>query len=207
MQINIMGWLTVGWAVAALAAQQRWGSRGLQAVAAMTGVLLIYNIASLIPLRGLDAAWQRSIEQIGREAPPARTVFVINDFDWFMVYASLSWGEAEPGVDRLGSAPQPEPVFKWIGVGSDLLRHPDRTADQHAEQLRGEIDRAFALGYDVLISQEWEFDRARFAATVGILNNHAHTDAMWRTLHEHYEAAPAFEDPLAGRYYRLREKP
>ncbi len=207
MQINIMGWLTVGWMLVAIAAGRRWGGRGLAASAAATITLLAYNIWSLAPLRGLDGAWQRSIAHIGNEAPPARTVFVINDFDWFMVYASLHWGKAEPGIDGLGPAPQAQPVFKWIGVGSDLLRHADWSVEQHVAALRTDIDRALALGYDVLISQQWELDEPGLAATIGTLSNQSHTGAIWQMLHARYRAEKAFEDPLGGRFYHLRPNP
>ena len=204
MQINIMGWLTVGWMLVASAACGRWGVRGLAAAGAAPLLLLAYNIWSLAPLRGLDGAWQRSVAHIGQQAPPARTVFVINDFDWFMVYASLHWGKAEPGVATLGPAPQEKPVFKWIGVGSDLLRHSDWSVEQHVAGLQAQIDRALELGYDVLISQQWELDEAGLQATISILNNQSHTGPIWHLLHERYRAEPAFDDPVAGRFYRLR---
>jgi hypothetical protein len=204
MQINIMGWLTIGWTLVAIAAWQRWGARGLRASAAATLALLAYNIWSLAPLRGLDGAWQRSVDHIGREAPPARTVFVINDFDWFMVYGSLYWGQAEPGVGGLGPAPQAQPTFKWIGIGSDLLRHADWSVERHVASLQDNIDRAMDLGYDVLINQPWELDAPGLVASLGPLNNRAHASAFWRMLHTRYRADKAFEDPLGGRFYRLR---
>jgi hypothetical protein len=207
MQINIMGWLTVGWMLVAIAACGRWGVRGLAAAGAAPLVLFAYNIWSLAPLRGLDGAWQRSVAHIGQDAPPARTVFVINDFDWFMVYASLHWGQAEPGVATLGSAPQEKPVFKWIGVGSDLLRHSDWTVEQHVAGLQAQIDRAFELGYDVLISQQWELDGPGLAATIGTLSNQSHAGAIWRMLHARYRADKAFDDVLGGRFYHLRRNP
>jgi hypothetical protein len=207
MQINIMGWLTVGWMLIAIAAYERWRANGLWATGALTAALLAYNIWSLAPLRGLDAAWLRTIDHIGREAPLARTVFVINDLDWFMVYASLTWGQAEPGVKKLGPAPQSQPAFKWIGVGSGLLRHADRSAEQHAVDLQEEIDRALDLGYDVVISQQWELDRAQLAETMAILSNRSHSGAIWNMLHDQYRADLAFDDPLGGRYYHLHRKP
>lgn len=204
MQINIMGWLTIGWMLVALAACRQWGERGLRTMGAATLVLFIYNLASLAPLRGLDGKWARSIEHIAEVAPPARTVFVINDFDWILVYATLHWGLTEPGVDALGPAPQATPIFKWIGIGSDLLRHADWNADQHVAALRAQLDRAIELGYDVLISQQWELDQAGLQATISILNNQSHTGPIWHLLHERYRAELAFDDPVAGHFYRLR---
>jgi hypothetical protein len=191
----------------AVAAHRHWGRRGLRAVGVATFVLLAYNIASLAPLRGLDGKWARSIEHIGDVAPPARTVFVINDFDWILVYATLHWGLTEPGVDALGPAPQSSPNFKWIGIGSDLLRHAEWSVDQHVAGLRAQLDRALGLGYDVLISQQWELDQAGLQATISILNNQSHTGPIWHLLHERYRAELAFDDPLAGRFYRLRPIP
>lgn len=207
MQINIMGWLTVGWMLVAIVACGRWGVHGLAVAGAAPLVLLAYNIWSLAPLRGLDGAWQRSVAHIGHDAPPARTVFVINDFDWFMVYASLFWGQAEPGVAALGPAPQEKPVFKWIGVGSDLLRHSDWSVEQHVAGLQAQIDRALELGYDVLISQQWELDEPGLAATIGTLSNQSHAGAIWRMLHARYRADKAFDDVLGGRFYQLRRIP
>ncbi len=63
------------------------------------------------------------------------------------------------------------------------------------------------LGYDVLISQQWELDEAGLQATISILNNQSHTGPIWHLLHERYRAEPAFDDPVAGRFYRLHRAP
>jgi hypothetical protein len=101
MQVNVMGWLTAGWALALVAAQRRWGPRALGALTAATVALLAYNVWSLAPLRGQDSQWQRTAERLERDADPARTVFLLHDFDWTMVYAPRTAGFAEVQVDRL----------------------------------------------------------------------------------------------------------
>ena len=132
---------------------------------------------------------------------------MINDFDWILVYATLHWGLTEPGVDALGPPPQASPTFKWIGIGSDLLRHAEWDADRHAAALGAQLDRALGLGYEVLISQQWELDEAGLQATISILNNQSHVGPIWHLLHERYRAELAFDDPVAGRFYRLHRAP
>ena len=70
MQINVMGWLTVAWALVLVAARRRYGGRGLAVLAGLTVALFAYNVWSLAPLRGLDSAWQRAIERLEHEAVP-----------------------------------------------------------------------------------------------------------------------------------------
>ena len=55
----------------------------------------------------------------------------------------------------------------------------------------------------MLISRQWELDQAQLEATISILNNQSHTGPIWHLLHERYHAELAFDDPLAGRFYRL----
>ena len=204
MQINIMGWLTAGWALTAVAVRRRWPRRGLAAMAGLAALLLAHNVWSLAPLRGLDSAWHRAIEHVGREANPERTVFVIHDFDWTMVYASLHWGFALPGVDTLAPAPQATPLFKWIGLASNIIVNPGWDADRIVADLRDQIDHALELGYDVVIARLWELDGAQLEATTGTIANNSHASAIGRMLHRDYSATFAFEDPLAGRFYRLQ---
>jgi hypothetical protein len=97
---------------------------------------------------------------VEREADPSRTVWLMHDFDWAMVYGSLHWGSAEPGSDTLGPAPQAAPKFKWIGVTGQVLRHPDWSDERQVADLRRQIDRALELGYDVLVVRLWDMDLA-----------------------------------------------
>lgn len=207
MQINVMAWLTVGWALTLTAARDRYGRRGLAALAALTAALFAYNVWSLAPLRGLDSAWQHAIERMERAADSDRTVWLMHDFDWAMVYGSLHWGTAEPGTDDLGPAPQEEPKFKWIGFTGQVLRHPDWSDERQVEDLRRQIDRALDLGYDVLVVRLWGMDLPQLEVATGMVASSARLDALRRLLHDDYVATQAFIDPVAGTVDRLRKKP
>ena len=213
MQINVMAWLTPGWALVLTAARRLrppGAFAGLRppgafaGLAALTVALLAYNVWSIAPLRGLDTAWKRTIEHVGREADPARTVFLIHDFDWTEIYASLQWGMTDPGTRALGPAPQDAPRFKWIGLASEALRHPEWSADRQVAELRRQIDRAMALGYDVVVARLWDMDETRLEITTVRIVDSEQLSALRTMLHGDYTARFLFDDPLAGRFYRLQ---
>jgi hypothetical protein len=209
MQLNVMAWLTVGWAVVLVAVgeRRRWGRRGLAGLAGLSAALLAYNVWSLEPLRGLDSAWEGAIERMEREASPSRTVWLMHDFDWAMVYGSLYWGLNEPGTEALGPAPQKDPKFKWIGFTGQVLRHPDWSDQELADDLRRSIDRALDLGYDVLVVRLWGMDLAQLEVATGMVASSARLDALRRELRDDYIATQAFIDPVAGAVDRLKKKP
>jgi len=207
MQINVMGWLTVGWMLVLLAALRRWGRKGLAALAGLSVALFAYNVWSLAPLRGLDGRWRSAVERLEKDADPARTVFVLHDFDWAMVYASLHWGPAEPGVGALGPAPQALPKFKWIGFTGQVLRHPEWNTEAHVADLRRQIDRALELGYDVLVARLWPMEQKQLETETGMVADSARLAALHRMLRADYTATLAFDDPVAGPFHRLRRAP
>ena len=207
MQINVMAWLTPAWALVLVAARQRWGRNGLAALGGLTAALLAYNVWSLAPLRGLDSRWQQAIERLEARADPARSVFVLHDFDWSMIYASLHWGPAEPGIAALGPAPQALPKFKWIGFTGQVLRHPDWSTEAHVADLRRQIDRALELGYDVFIARLWPMEQKQLETETGMIADGARLAALQRMLHADYTATLAFDDPVAGPFHQLRRAP
>lgn len=204
MQINVMGWVTPAWALVLLAAHRRWPARGLAAMAGLTVALFAYNVWSIAPLRGLDSKWRGAIERLEQQSDPARTVFLLHDFDWTMVYASLHWGTSEPGVTTLGPAPQAIPRFKWIGFTGEVLRHPDWSTERHVEVLRRQIDRALDLGYEVLVVRLWDIGETQLITETGMVADAARLGALQRMLRTDYVATPAYVDPVAGSIYRLR---
>ncbi len=203
MQINVMAWVTPAWALTLLAVRRRWPARGLPAMAGLTVALFAYNVWSIAPLRGLDSKWRQAIERLEQQGDPSRTVFLLHDFDWTMVYASLHWGTAEPGVAELGPAPQARPKFKWIGFTGTVLRHPDWSTEQHVEALRRQIDRALELGYEVMVVRLWDIPEAQLLTETGMVAHPARLGALQRMLRTDYVATPASVDPVAGSIYRL----
>ncbi len=204
MQINVMAWVTPAWALALLAARRRWPTRGLAAMAALTVALFAYNVWSIAPLRGLDSKWRLAIERLEQHGDPARTVFLLHDFDWTMVYGSLHWGTSEPGTAQLGRAPQAVPKFKWIGFTGEVLRHPDWSTEQHVEALRRQIDRALELGYEVQVVRLWDIPDAQLLTETGMVADAARLGALQRMLRTDYVATPVLIDPVAGSVYRLQ---
>jgi hypothetical protein len=169
--------------------------------------LLAYNVWSLAPLRGLDGKWRQAIERLEREAPPDRTVFVLHDFDWAMIYASLHWGTVEPGTGVLGPAPQARPKFKWIGFTAEVLRHPEWTTAAHVADLRRQIDRALDLGYDVLLARLWPMERKQLETETGMVADRQRLAALHRMLRTDFTATLAFDDPVTGPFHQLRRVP
>ncbi|MFO1160510.1 MAG: hypothetical protein U1E60_16850 [Reyranellaceae bacterium] len=207
MQINVMAWLTVGWALLLVVVRRRRGVRGLAALGSLTVALLAYNVWSLAPLRGLDSAWQRAIERLERESDPSRTVWLMHDFDWAMIYGSLHWGWTEPGTAELGPAPQARPRFKWIGFTGQVLRHPDWSDQRLVDDLRQQIDRALELGYTVLVIRLWDMDLPQLEVATGMVASSARLEALRRLLHDDYVTSPAFVDPIVGSVHRLQRRP
>ena len=206
MQINVMPWLTVGWALVLVAARQRWGRPALAWLAALPVLLLAYNVWSLSPQRGGDSAWRRAFATIEQKADPARTVFLIHVFDWAYVYASLYAGPQDFGVDTLGPAPQAEPKFKWIGFAHQALWHPDWSDERQVADMERQIDRAFELGYEVLVLRLWRIDERQLEKDTNTIAAGSRVAALREALHRDYVATPAFDDPMLGPVDRLQRK-
>jgi hypothetical protein len=207
MQINVMPWLTVGWALVLAAATARWGRRALAALAGVSLLLLANNVWSLAPYRGVDSGWTRALDNIERQADPARTVFLLLGIDWPMIYMSLHWSYTPQGIDTLGPAPQTDPKFKWIGFLGEILLHPEWTTEQHVARLRGELNRAFDLGYDVVVSQIWNWQLWQLESASGMVADRGTLEALHHLLHSEYTVRPLLDDPTAGPYFRLERAP
>jgi len=204
MQVNVMAWVTVAWMLALVAVRRRWPMRGLAVMAGITVALFAYNVWSIAPLRGLDSKWRQAVERLEQRGDPSRTVFLLHDFDWTMVYASLHWGAAEPGTATLGPAPQAMPRFKWIGFTGQVLRHPDWSTERHVEDLRRQIDRALGLGYEVLVVRLWDLPQQQLLTETGMVADATRLGALQRMLRTDYVATPVYTDPVAGQVVRLR---
>ena len=141
------------------------------------------------------------------ESDPDRTVWLMHDFDWAMVYGSLHWGLAEPGTAPLGPAPQKTPRFKWIGFTGNVLRHPEWSDARLVDDLRAQIDRALDLGYAVLVIRLWDMELPQLETATGMVASRSRLEALRNLLHDDYVATQAFIDPVAGTIDRLTKKP
>lgn len=203
MQLTVMQWLPIGWTLAVIAASQRWPARGLRTLVAATVALAIYNVASLAPVRGLDGKWDGAIRTIDRNVDPARTVFLLHGSDWTMIYLALYWGQRDDGMEQLGPAPQDKPKMKWVSFFGSVYRTPRLSPQEHGAAFRRQIDRAFELGYTVIVTDIWNWPQSEFEKTAGTIADKATVTELFRTLHS-YEVEPAFTDSFTGQYFRLR---
>lgn len=207
MQINVMAWVTIGWMLVLIEAKRRWSTRGLGILMALTVALFAYNVWSLAPLRGLDSRWREAMERLELRADLARTVFLLHDFDWTMVYASLHWGTADPGIAALGPAPMAIPKFKWIGFTGQVLRHPDWSTERHVEDLRAQIDQALSLGYEVIAVRLWGITEAQLRTETGMIADATRLGALQQMLRSDYSATLLFKDPVVGPVHRIERRP
>ena len=128
--------------------------------------------------------------------------------------AGAFWQSGETKVDgwhvvglSRGPAPQADPKFKWIAVDAGAIRHPDWTAEQHAQSIKHDIDQALDRGYRVVVSDVWSWSPDELAGQLGGLSAADRATAIYSMLHANYEAQPTFSDPVAGTYYELHRRP
>ncbi len=224
MQVNVMAWVTPAFLLVLVAVARRGtadlaasgkgrglaaldNGRGLAAMTALVVALAAYNVWSLAPLRGLDTRWREAIGRLEAAGDPARTVFLLHDFDWTMVYGALHWGPSEPGTATLGPAPQERPRFKWIGFTGDTLRHPDWSTPRLVDSLRAQIDRALELGYAVLVVRLWDLPGPQLLTETGMVADAGRLGALTTMLHADFVATPLYTDPVAGPVLRLQRAP
>ena len=111
-----------------------------------------------------------------------------------------------PVSRTLGPAPQKQPKFKWIGFTGQVLRHPEWSDERQVAELRGQIDRALDLGYDVLVIRLWDMDPTS-SKSDRHGGEHDRIQALRRMLREDYVATQAFIDTVAGAVDRLKKRP
>ena len=206
MQINIMPWLTVGWALVLAAAVRRHPAPALGTAIAVSVALFAYNVSRIVPLRGQDGAWRLALERIEREVDPTRTIFLVQGFEQAVSEKFYAWDGEWDFFDKLGPAPAAKPKFKLLTLTSGAVHKPSATGKELADHLRGQIDRSMDLGYDVVANVVWDWTEAQLAASLETVADVDKAIALYRMLHERYVASPAFSDPVAGPYFRLRRR-
>ncbi|MBM3643514.1 MAG: hypothetical protein FJX02_04110 [Alphaproteobacteria bacterium] len=202
MQLNVMPWVGVAWLALLLdAAPAR-----RRALVAASVLLLAYNIASLLPYRGEDSRWRAALARLEAAADPARTVFVVHEFDWAKPYMEAQWGSTRSGIETLPRAPAEQPKLKWIGFLGRAIPEHRRSDAELADFLRRDIEAARALGYDIVVGPIWSIDFAQLLIRSGMVASSARLQALRAALHDNFDAAPLFDDPTSGAWYRLTPK-
>jgi hypothetical protein len=207
MQLNVMPWLVVAWALLLAALLRR--SRGLAFLLAVLSVApLAWNVGQLARFRDGDAMALKSLSALEQRFPPASTVFVYWGFEPITIWQYALWSRTWDWDGRvaIGPAPSADPKFKWIAIDAGAIRHPEWTAEQNADVLKRDIDLALDRGYRVVISDVWSWSQDELTGQLGGLSAANRAPAIWRMLHDNYQAQPAFDDATAGRYYELRRR-
>ena len=207
MQINVMPWLTVAWGLLLGALVGR--SRVTMVLLALLSLApLAWNVSQLARFRGGDVAAVAAVAALEQRFPPASTVFVYWGFEPIAMWQYALWSRTWDwdGAVTIAPAPSADPKFKWIAIDAGAIRHPDWTAEKNAEVLKRDIDQALDRGYKVAISDVWNWSADELVGQLGALSAANRAAAIYRMLHDNYEAQPAFSDPTAGPYYELRRR-
>ena len=206
MQINVMVWLTVAWALLLGATLAR--PRALLALVALSFVPLAWNVANLASHRGHDAKAVAALETLKKRFPPESTVFVYWGFEaitmWHFALWSHTWdwdyaGPAPP-------APSKVPLFKWIAIDAGAIRHPGWTAEQHAQAIEHDIDYALDNGYRVVVSDMWTWSVAELSDQLGTLSASSRARTISSMLHNTVVAGPPVTIPGVGSYFELHRR-
>ena len=218
MQINVMPWLTVAWGRLAARLLAGGGTvRARSVTFAVLGVLslapLAWNLKSLAFWRGEDTMMVNGLAALERRLPPESTVFLYWGFEsittWQFALWSHTWDSDVWGTDRapaLAPAPSAHPKFKWIAITAGGVRHPGWTAEEHAAALKRDIDRALDLGYEVVASNFWDWDVTELASQLSSLSAANRAPAIYKMLHENYQASPVFYARGVAIYFELQRR-
>jgi hypothetical protein len=206
MQINVMSWLTLAWALIVVALIAR--PRALAVLALLSVVPLAWNVAALARYRGGDTDALKAIAAMEKELPPEKTVFVYWGFEPIAVWQYALWSHTWDLDDGAAWEPSPSsnPRFKWIAIDAAAIRHPGWTAETDAQAIKRGIDLALDRGYRVVMSDAWAWSEAELAKQLGGLSAASHALAIHSMLHGDYDGVAVFSDPAAGTYYELRRK-
>ena len=208
MQINVMPWLTMAWALMVASLLPRVRLAVVVALAVLSFVPLVWNIVELARSRGGDAKAVAALASLERRFPPETTVFVYWGFEpitmWHYALWSRTWDW--DGAAEIEPAPSGNPRFKWIAIDAGAIRHPQWTAEEHAQSIRRDIDLAFERGYRVVIADVWSWSVEELADQLGSLAAANRAPVIHDLLHSAYEVGPPVYEPAAGTYYELRRR-
>ncbi len=204
MQINVMSWLTIAWALV-IASAARHRPTITFATSATFGLLLLsYNVWAMVPLRGVDTAWRLALDRMEREADPARTVFLLYGFDATISKMFYYWDGRWDYFSTLGPSPTPQTKFKILALVSGPVNKSNLTPQELADDLQRQIEKVMDLGYDVVASEIWGWDLSRMEASLSTVANNDKAEAIYRMLHSKFTGTPAFSDPVAGPFFKIQ---
>jgi hypothetical protein len=209
MQINVMPWLTVAWGLlAAHLLVTRRRPRTLLFLAILSLVPLVWNVGQLARWRGGDQASLSALAAIEKRFPPDSTVFLYWGFEPITVWQYALWSRTWDwdGAVTPPPAPSAQPKFKWIAIAAGAIRHPDWTAEQHAQSIKHDIDQALDRGYQVAVSDVWSWSADELAGQLGGLAAANRAAAIVKMLHDNFDARQVFSNPTVGNYYALQRR-
>ena len=209
MQVNVMPWLTVAWGLLAAKLLVSSGrSRALLFLAILSLAPLVWNGAQLARWRGGDQASLAALAAIEKRFPPDSTVFLYWGFEPITVWQYALWSRTWDwdGAVTPPPAPSATPKFKWIAIAAGAIRHPDWTAEQHAQSIKRDIDQALDRGYQVAVSDVWSWSADELAGQLGGLAAANRAAAIVKMLHDNFDARQVFSDPTVGAYYVLQRR-
>jgi hypothetical protein len=205
MQVNVMSWLTVAWALLLAACAK---GRGTLVLAALSVAPLVWNVTQLAKWRGGDTAALTALAALEQQFPPERTTFVYWGFEPITVWQYAKWSRTWDfdSNAKLEPAPSGNPRFKWVAITAGAIRHPQWTAEQHAASIKADIDLALARGYRLAISDVWRWSVEELAAQLGGMAAANRAPAIYAVLHDNYEGTPVATVPAVGTLYELRPR-
>ena len=207
MQINVMPWLTVAWAL--LLAALLPSRRGVGIVLAVLSFApFAWNVAALAKWRGDDTRWLAATAALEKRFPPASSVFLYFGYEPITTWKYALWSRTWDWDNKVAIPPAPsaDPKFKWIAVNAGAIRHPGWTGPEHAAALKRDIDLALDRGYRLIVSDMWGWPPDVLAAYLGTVAASGRSDAIYRMLHDDFRATEVFRDPIAGTYYELQRR-
>ncbi len=208
MQVNVMSWLPVAWAMVLIAAFAHPRPAVVSVLTLLSLMPLAVNAASLARWRGGDVQSIAILQELEARFPPNRTVFLYWGYEpeivWHYALWSQNW-DWDGQVD-IPLAPTDKPRFKWIAVNAAAVRRPSWTGAQHAETLKGDIDLALRRGYEVIASDVWDWRQDELAKSLGTLSAADRAPQVYAALHDDFVGERVFTDALGYNYYRLRRR-
>jgi hypothetical protein len=203
MQVNVMLWVPVAWAVLCARLFNGKGVRTAVLVA-LSAVPLAANLAFLAPRAGEDSRQIARVTRLEELLDLDRTVFVEHGFEGLNSWRAVLWkGGLAPPPD-LVAAPQQVPRFKAMYLSSQATLFPERSPGEAAEDVYDYIDRALALGFQVVMNETWDWSEDDLVSSFGTISGPEKPRAISRALKSRYSADLLVDEPLLGRYYILQ---